>query len=58
MIAEGEVGGRPGHLPGPHQGEFVGIPPTGKKTTTNGVDLFRIQDGRQAEHWGGSATPA
>ena len=38
---------------GTHQGEFVGIPATGKQTTTNGVDFFRMQDGRQAEHWGG-----
>ena len=38
---------------GTHQGEFVGIPATGKQTTTNGVDFFRMQDGKQAEHWGG-----
>jgi steroid delta-isomerase-like uncharacterized protein len=38
---------------GTHQGEFVGIPATGRKTTTSGVDFFRMQDGRQAEHWGG-----
>jgi hypothetical protein len=36
---------------GTHQGEVVGIPPTGKKTTS-GVDFFRMQDDRQAEHWG------
>jgi len=41
---------------GTHQGEFVGIPPTGKQTTTSGVDFFRMQDGRQAEHWGGPDT--
>ena len=37
---------------GTHQGEFVGIPATGKQTTTNGADFFRMQDGKQAEHWG------
>ncbi len=37
---------------GNHQGEFVGIPSTGKQTTTDGVDFFRMQDGKQAEHWG------
>jgi predicted ester cyclase len=41
---------------GTHQGEFVGIPATGKRTTLNGVDFFRMQDGRQAEHWGGPDT--
>ena len=41
---------------GTHQGEFLGIPATGKQTITNGVDLFRMQDGRQAEHWGGPDT--
>jgi hypothetical protein len=38
---------------GTHQGEFVSIPATGKQTTTSGVDFFRMQGGRQAEHWGG-----
>jgi hypothetical protein len=33
--------------------QFVGIPATGKQTMVNGVDLFRMQDGKQAEHWGG-----
>jgi hypothetical protein len=50
------TGGRPGHLHRHPPGEFLGIPATGKQTTTNGVDLFRIQDGRQAEHWGGPDT--
>jgi hypothetical protein len=35
------------------QGEFVDIPATGEHTTVNGVDWFRIEGGRQAEHWGG-----
>ena len=28
-------------------------PATGQQTTISGVDFFRMQDGRQAEHWGG-----
>jgi predicted ester cyclase len=39
---------------GTHEGEFVGIPATGQQTQTSGVDFFRMQDGKQAEHWGGS----
>jgi steroid delta-isomerase-like uncharacterized protein len=53
VIAEGELVAARVTYTGTHQGEFLGIPATGKQTTTNGVDLFRMQDGRQAEHWGG-----
>jgi hypothetical protein len=30
----------------------LSVSPTGKQTVVNGVDLFRMQDGRQAKHWG------
>jgi steroid delta-isomerase-like uncharacterized protein len=53
VIAEGELVAARVTYTGTHQGEFVGIPATGEKTTTSGVDFFRMQDGRQAEHWGG-----
>jgi predicted ester cyclase len=56
VIAEGELVAARVSYTGTHQGEFLGIPATGKQTTTNGVDLFRIQDGRQAEHGGGPDT--
>jgi steroid delta-isomerase-like uncharacterized protein len=53
VIAEGELVAARVTYTGTHQGEFVGIPATGKQTTTSGVHFFRMQDGRQAEHWGG-----
>ena len=53
VIAEGDLVAARVTYTGTHQGEFVGIPATGKQTTINGVDFFRMQDGRQAEHWGG-----
>jgi SnoaL-like polyketide cyclase len=53
VIAEGELVAARVTYTGTHQGEFVGIPATGKQTTISGVDFFRMQDGRQAEHWGG-----
>ena len=28
------------------------MPATGKTTDVNGVDVFRFQDGKCAEHWG------
>jgi predicted ester cyclase len=58
VIAEGELVAARVTYTGTHQGEFLGIPATGKQTTINGVDFFRMQDGRQAEHWGGPACSA
>ena len=36
---------------GTHHGELMGIPPTGKRSTTTGIDIFRIADGKIAEEW-------
>ena len=53
VIVEGDLVAVRSTYTSTHQGEFLGIPATGKQTTTSGVDFFRMQDGRQAEHWGG-----
>ena len=37
---------------GTHQGEGMGIPPTGKRVVSTGIDIFRIADGRIVERWG------
>ncbi len=34
-----------------HRGELAEIPPTGKEVDVPVMDLFRIADGRLAEHW-------
>jgi len=36
---------------GTHQGEFMGIPPTGVLGTVAGIDIHRIADGKIAESW-------
>ena len=36
---------------GTQEGEFAGIPPTGKQVTLTGFDLFRIEGGKIAEMW-------
>ena len=32
-------------------GEFMGVPPTGKRATIRVMDFVRYEDGRIAEHW-------
>ena len=40
------------NMHGTHQGEFFGIPPTGKPVTVSGIHVLRIANGKIAEHWG------
>ena len=37
---------------GTHEGEFMGIPPTGKRMSIKVIDIVRIIDGKFLEHWG------
>ena len=37
---------------GTQRGDFFGIPPSGKKATTTGINILRIADGQVVEHWG------
>jgi predicted ester cyclase len=36
---------------GTHTGDFFGHPPTGRKVSFIGVDIFTIKDGRFVENW-------
>lgn len=36
---------------GTHQGEFQGIPPTGKEIAITAIVVDRIVDGKMVEHW-------
>lgn len=52
LIAEGDkVVGRQ-VVTGTHQGEYMGIPPTGKAVTYNEIFILRFVNGRIAETWG------
>jgi steroid delta-isomerase-like uncharacterized protein len=37
---------------GTHQGEFMGIPASGKAIDIEPIDIIRVADGKCAEHWG------
>ncbi|MBI2851672.1 MAG: ester cyclase [Chloroflexi bacterium] len=36
---------------GTHQGELFGVPGTGRRLEVNGVNLYRVADGKLAETW-------
>jgi steroid delta-isomerase-like uncharacterized protein len=36
---------------GTHVGEFLGMPPTNKQFTIAGIDIYRLEDAKMAEHW-------
>jgi steroid delta-isomerase-like uncharacterized protein len=51
LIAEGDkVVGR-WTFRGTHRGDFMGIPPTGKKVSIMGIAIYRIARGKIAEAW-------
>jgi steroid delta-isomerase-like uncharacterized protein len=39
-------------MTGTHEGEFLGIPATGKQISVTMVDRVRVRDGKAVEHWG------
>ena len=52
MLADGDRVATRMTWTGTHQGEFMGIPPTGKRISIQVIDFVRFADGRFAEHWG------
>lgn len=34
-----------------HSGTFLGIPPTGRTCSVAGIDIYRLDGNRMAEHW-------
>jgi steroid delta-isomerase-like uncharacterized protein len=52
LIAEGDKVVSRNVVTGTHQGEYMGLPPTGKSVTYNEIFIVRFVNGRIAETWG------
>jgi steroid delta-isomerase-like uncharacterized protein len=51
MVAEGDKVARRVTITATHQGEFMGIPATGRQVTWTGIIISRIADGKIVEEW-------
>ncbi len=52
MIAEGDKVVLYMTWTGTQDGEFMGLPPTGKRVSFDVIDIVRVADGQFVEHWG------
>ena len=52
MVVSGGRGAASYAYVGTHTGPYFGVPPTGKRLRFTSCDIFRVADGRIAEHWG------
>ena len=41
-------------MTGTHQGDFMGVPATGKRVSARGMQIGRFEDGKMVERWGSS----
>ena len=57
-IAEGDRVVHRHTVSGTMQGEYLGMPATGKHATLSGYWIFRVADGKIAEFWGLSDVPS
>lgn len=52
MVAEGDLVATGMSMTGTHQGEFMGVPETGKSINVSSMEFIRITEGKVTEHWG------
>jgi len=51
VIAEGDKVVARATGQGTHLGEYMGIPPTGRRIKVSWIAIYRIAEGKLAEHW-------
>ena len=51
MVAVGDKVAVRFTLHGTHKGEFMGVPPTGKRVSFQGLIIYQIKEGRIVDHW-------
>jgi predicted ester cyclase len=54
LVADGDRVVNHTRITGTHTGEFLGIAPTGRRITVDHVEIWRIEDDKIVEQWGGT----
>lgn len=52
MVAEGDYVAFNYTIEGTHQGEFMGVAPTGNRVSARAMEMVRIVDGQMVDRWG------
>ena len=52
LIAEGDIVAEHFTAQGTHDGEIMGVAPTGRQVYLRGINIFRVRDGVITERWG------
>jgi steroid delta-isomerase-like uncharacterized protein len=52
VIAEGDFVVAPWTISGTHLGDLMGIPPSGRRVTWDGITIYRIEDGKVVDERG------
>ena len=58
LVEEGDKVAAMVEFTGTHEGEFMGIPPSGNKMRMKVFDLLQFRDGKAIAHWGLTDTAA
>ncbi len=53
VIAEGDRVAVHGTFTGTHTGTFLGVPASGARVTMPSLQIWRVDEGKIVEHWGG-----
>ena len=55
LVADGDRVVHHSRVTSTHSGEFFGVPGTGRRVTVEQVEIWRIENDKIVEHWGGLA---